>query len=88
MQNRNFKHETVQDLHSILAYLDAVRDGLAQGRLVLESKGKELVLEPKGLVAFDIEAKSKGDRRKLSLHFAWKDGPVFESGDDDLAIRS
>jgi amphi-Trp domain-containing protein len=84
----SFKHETVQDLESIVAYLDAVKEGLVAGKLVLASRGKELVLEPKGLVTFSVEARYKGDRRKLALHFAWKESPLFEATDDPLTINA
>lgn len=82
-----FKHESLQDLDTIIAYLEAVRDGFARRRLILTDQDKELVLVPKGLVRFDLEAKCKGQSCKLTLKFAWKDQPSDqESG--NLAISA
>ena len=69
----SFKHESLQDLDSIIAYLEAVRDGFAKKRLTLTDAEHELVLEPKGLIRFDLEAKCKGQGCKLTLKFTWKE---------------
>lgn len=71
-----FKHESLQDLESIIAYLEAVRDGFSRRRLTLTDAEREMVLEPKGLVRFDLEAKCKGQGCKLTLKFSWKDRPT------------
>jgi amphi-Trp domain-containing protein len=86
--SKTFKHETVQDLESILAYLDAIKEGLGAGKLVLAVKGKELVLEPKGLLGFEVEAKVKGDRRKLSLQISWKESALCDDAEEPLAIST
>jgi len=43
------------------------------------------VLEPTGLVRFNLEAKCKGQGCKLTLKFAWKDHPA-EQDSGDLTI--
>lgn len=73
-----FKHESLQDLDSVIAYLEAVRDGFTRRRLTLTDQEREIVLEPKGLVRFDLEAKCKGQGCKLTLKLAWKDRPSDE----------
>ncbi len=80
-----FKHESLQDLDSIIAYLEAVRDGFVQRRLTLTDQDKQIVLEPMGLVRFNLEAKCKGQGCKLTLKFAWKDHPA-EQDSGDLTI--
>lgn len=73
-----FKHESLQDLDTVIAYLEAVRDGFTRRRLTLTDQEREIVLEPKGLVRFDLEAKCKGQGCKLTLKFTWKDRPSDE----------
>lgn len=71
-----FKHESLQDLDTIISYLEAVREGFAQRRLTFTEQDRQIVLEPRGLVRFDLEAKCKGQGCKLTLKFAWKDRPT------------
>ena len=84
-EDTTFKHESLQDLDSIIAYLEAVRDGFAKKRLTLADGEHEMVLEPKGLIRFDLEAKCKGQGCKLALKFSWKDRPT-DSDSGSLAI--
>lgn len=82
----SFKFESMQDAESILAYLDALREGFAKGRIRLSTKDKELVLEPKGLIRFDVDAKRKGNRIKLGIKLAWKDQEDPDLSDEPLHI--
>lgn len=84
--NADFSHESVEDAASIARYLDALRSGLAEGRLELGSGADVLVLRPRGLLELRVEARRRGRRRALSLRVAWSEEP------DDrgavLAIRT
>ncbi len=84
--NRSFKHESMQDVDSVLQYLDAVREGLRSGALTLSSQGESVILEPRGLVKCDIQAKCKEGRCKLALKFSWKDEKT-EAGSEPLVIE-
>ncbi|GAB7081819.1 amphi-Trp domain-containing protein [Megalodesulfovibrio paquesii] len=86
--DKTFKHESLQDPASVLAYLDALREGLAKGALVLTTKEKELVLQLKGLIRFDIEAKRKDSQRKLTLKLTWKDCDEPMDDAEDLSIEA
>ena len=87
-EDKTFKHESLQDRTSVLAYLDALRQSFIDGKLVLASKDKELELEPKGLIRFDIEAKRKGDQRKLTLKMSWKEGDDSTDAGDALVFEA
>jgi amphi-Trp domain-containing protein len=86
-QDTFFKFESVQDLDSIIAYLEAVRDGFAGGELRFAHKDRELLFKPQGLIGFLVEAKIKGERRKLTLKFGWKEhGEASAAPQDPLLI--
>lgn len=86
-EDTSFKHESLQDLDSIIAYLEAVRDGFAKKRLTLTDEEHEMILEPKGLIRFDLEAKCKGQGCKLTLKFSWKDRtPDTDNGSLSIAV--
>lgn len=86
-QDTFFKYESVQDLDTIIAYLEAVRDGFASGEMRFAHRDREMVFHPQGLVGFLVEAKLKGERRKLTLKFGWKErGPVNTAPEEPLVI--
>ena len=73
MPNKLFKYDGLQEPMTIADFLEAVRDGFATGAINLSQGDQVLTLEPKGLVAFTVEGKLKGEDRKLKLTFRWKE---------------
>lgn len=73
MSNKLFKYDGLQEPMTIADFLEAVRDGFATGAINLSQGDQVLTLEPKGLVAFTVEGKLKGEDRKLKLTFRWKE---------------
>ena len=82
-----FKHESMQDLDSIIEFLNSIRDGFANRTLLLADKKKEVVFKPGGLIKFDVEAKCKDERCKLNLKFSWSEGEQPPAG-EDLVIEA
>ena len=69
-----FKYESVQDSETIVKYLTALRDGFADGKLILTAENKQLVLEPKGLLDFEIKSKRKDEEHRISIKVSWRVG--------------
>ena len=82
-----FKFESVQDIESILPYIEALTQGLTKGKLKLVSKDRELVLEPRGPINFDVEAKRKGNRLRLQLKLTWKDEDDPDLGNETFQVE-
>ncbi|MBD3335946.1 MAG: amphi-Trp domain-containing protein [Candidatus Eisenbacteria bacterium] len=80
---REFTHESLQDRESIMAYLQAIQDGLARGTLTFSDEEGEITLEPSPLLNFQLQASRKRDRVRLTLGFSWK-----ESQEKDPKLRS
>lgn len=78
MSDEKFRHESLQDKESIGNYLNALKDGFLNGCLQFTWKDKRLVLEPKGLIKFDLETEKKDGAVKMILRFRWED-PTDES---------
>ena len=81
--DESFTHESLEDMRSIARYLEAVLEGLRQGKIQLEQNGDSVALHPHGLINFRVKAKKKGERSKLSLKLSWRersdaadDGPL------------
>lgn len=85
---KNFKYESVQDIETIISYLEAITEGFRSGELLFASQDKEVVYRPQGLLGLTIEAKKKGSRRKLSIKFGWKETNEDSKDDAPLVIKA
>ena len=84
-----FFHESMQDTFSIKAFLQALQDGLDNGRIVLSAHDEQMVLTPAALLHFSIKAKKKGGSSKVQIKIMWEDQEERQSGtDNELFISS
>ena len=72
-QDDKFEFESVQDCRTIQKYLQALQDGFAHGRIVLNTDGSEICLHPAGHMKFEVSVKKKGAENKMALKVTWKD---------------
>lgn len=70
---KQFKYDSVQDMQTVIKYLDAIAEGFRTGELTFTREGESMVFKPGGLLGFTVEAKSKGVRRKLKISLGWKE---------------
>jgi amphi-Trp domain-containing protein len=88
---REFRHQSLQDPHSLVEYLRALQDGFAKGSLQFRDDGGEITLEPTGLIRFEVNASKKSGQHGLTLKFSWKQpepdekdpGPLLINGTQD-----
>lgn len=74
-----FEYESLHDAASIASHLQALADGLKQGRLSLASNGKVLLLKPVGLLQLSVEGRKGKHRSRLLVKVQWRD----DTGDDE-----
>ncbi len=77
-----FKYESVQDTELITEYLEALKEGFGNGKLLFGTRQKKLILEPNGLLKLSINAKRKDRKVKINLKISWNEG---KSGKDSSA---
>jgi amphi-Trp domain-containing protein len=83
-----FKHESLQDGKSIEAYLRAIAEGLAAGRLSLASDDREVELEPHDLLRFRVDARRGSYRSGLVIRVSWReDLPTDDLHHGALRVR-
>lgn len=84
-----FEHESLQDCESIVKYLQAISEGLQNRHLVLANGESPIELRPNGLLKFDLKARRKDGRMKLSFKISWKEEKQHKEGDSaPLIINS
>jgi amphi-Trp domain-containing protein len=81
----DFRHESVQDRHSIVKYLQALTAGIEKGHLELGTAEHMLALEPGGLLELEVRAKRKGGRVQLAVKLHWREHD--EQTGDALEIK-
>lgn len=82
-----FELESFQDQASIGKYLNALKEGFMQGKIILGKKGKKIIFEPDGMLRLTVKAKRKSGKVTISLKCSWKEGEPQESDSDVLVIE-
>lgn len=79
-RNNRFRHESLQSEDSIKTLLNALTDGIAKGKVVLEDENDAMVLEPHGLLRLKISASQDEDRSRLTVRISWKEEEDIPKG--------
>ena len=87
-QDDKFEFESVQDCQTIQKYLQALQEGFAQGRIVLNSEGSEICMHPGGYMKFEVSVKKKGTDNKLGIKVSWKDTNGESPASGTISITS
>lgn len=84
-----FEHESLQSTDSVVRHLEALTDGIRNGRLVLSSgdNGEPMVLTPEGLISLSIKASRKDGRDRIGLRIEWRERRQKDGDPDQLIIR-
>ncbi len=87
-QDDKFAFESVQDAQTIQKYLEALRDGFENGRIVVNSDGAEICMHPNGFMKFEVAVKKKGLENKLAIKVSWKDRTDDTPASGNISITS
>lgn len=79
-RNNRFRHESLQSEESIKGLLEALSDGLAKGKVVLEDENDSMILEPQGLLRLKISASQDEDRSRITVRISWKEEEDIPKG--------
>lgn len=86
------KRELQAELHmalpELVSYLEALVNGLREGRVYLQQGEQSVDLCPSQSVTLEIEAKQKKDKDKISIEMSWRRNPVREGRSPELQISS
>jgi len=63
--------EKKMDCTEAVSYLEALISSLKDGKIVIEQGSQFVSLIPAGMIDFEMEARQKNDKEKLSLVFSW-----------------
>lgn len=84
-----FEFESIQDPQSIKKLILSLVEGIDKGRIVLQSNGEEILLNPSQMLKFTVRARKKGETGKINLKISWKEKKsVNISSDNRIAIST
>lgn len=78
-ETNEFKYDSLQDSKSIAKYLNALKDGFLNGKIILANGNKRIELNPDGLLNLEVKAKRKNEKVKIQIKCTWKDGKEEKS---------
>lgn len=67
----SFKHESLQDKTSVLAYLNLIYQGIEKGQIHLANEEDDVTLNTNSLSRLKIKAKQAKSHQELRITLAW-----------------
>lgn len=84
--SEEFEHESIQDNETVGAYLESLIEGFRKGEIVLTSDNRRIELFPNNVLHFDLSARKKGQKSKLTIKLSWRDSSPNEPDNGDISI--
>lgn len=81
-----FEHESIQDNETVGDYLASLIEGFKKGKIVLSSDEHQIELTPNNNLHFDLNAKRKGNKSKLSIKLSWRNTDSNPESNGDITI--
>ncbi|MCG8333167.1 MAG: amphi-Trp domain-containing protein [Proteobacteria bacterium] len=85
-KNEEFEHESIQDNQTIGTYLESLVEGFKKGKIVLTAEKQEIELHPNNILHFDLSAKKKGNKSKMTIRLSWRRSDLDEDTKGDISI--
>ena len=86
--SKEFVHESLQDNQSVARFLKSLMEGFEKGKITLETGPDQIEFSPNDLIKFNLKAKSKRDKAKLTLRFSWKPAQELTKDNGEIIISS
>lgn len=83
-----FRHDSLQDAHSIRAILVEVADGIGKGKILFSDEDDEIVLQPRGLLQLRLKAEQEESRRQISIRISWQADDNRAQTNSSLTVSS
>lgn len=74
-----FTVELLGDRAMVIKYLEALREGFADSRIILGSKKTQLVFEPNELINLKIKGSCQNGENKISVKIYWRNNKNKEN---------
>lgn len=87
--NKNrFRHDSIQNRKSVHQILDAITEGIANGRLVFSDEDDKIEMTPEDLLELKVTASQEDDRERVNIRISWHTQTNKKSRKKRLSISS
>jgi len=86
-RKKSFRHESLQDRKTIRKLLQAVTDGLQQGKLSFSDEEGSIQMTPKELLHLKVTAVKDGENNRVTLRINWHDASDQEMRSKKLTVN-
>jgi len=86
-RKKSFRHESLQDRKTIRKLLQAITDGLQQGKLSFCDEEGTIQMTPKDLLHLKVTAVKDGGNNRVTLRIHWHDASEEEMRSKKLSIN-
>ncbi|MDX8413445.1 MAG: amphi-Trp domain-containing protein [Mariprofundales bacterium] len=84
---KSFRHESLQDRKTIRKLLQAVTEGLQQGKLSFSDDDGAIQMTPKDLLHLKLTATKDDGNNRINLRISWRDASEKEMRDKKLTVN-
>jgi len=85
--SKEFVHESFQDNQSVARFLKALMEGFEKGKITLEAGPDLIEFSPEDLIKFNLKAKLKKEKAKLTLRFSWNSTSEAKTDSSEFVIK-
>jgi amphi-Trp domain-containing protein len=70
--NKDFRHDSLQDSDTIVDLLSSLQQGLSKGTLSFSDEDNHITLKPSGLLNLTIKASGSDELNVLDVRISWQ----------------
>lgn len=67
-----FRHESLQDCETIQEFLNALTEGVGEGKLQFSDEDGKIEMHPEGLLNLKVTASQDDNRHRVDVRISWQ----------------
>ena len=71
-RKKSFRHQSLQDEHSMQEILKAISSGIARGKITFSDEDEKIVMRPEGLLELKVTATQENNRNRFNIRISWQ----------------
>ena len=71
-RKKSFRHQSLQDEHSIQEILKAISSGIAKGKITFSDEDEKIIMRPEGLLELKVTATQDNNRNRFNIRISWQ----------------
>jgi amphi-Trp domain-containing protein len=86
-RKKSFRHQSLQDEHSMQEILKAISSGIARGKITFRDEDEKIVMRPEGLLELKVTATQENNRNRFNIRISWQVDDDGEKKAKSLTVK-